>query len=151
MKTRLVARVWISLTIISFSPSVAQDGAKNGADLLVMVNASAAIDSMSDTELSQALRGGDSRFRSIGLQKQHYERILQEFAKTNSGNFEREWFALIMTGKRKTKPVVTGNLSALIALAAKSKDALTVMNWQDTGKTPAEHGLKSLKIFKNKK
>lgn len=151
MKIRLATLLWISFTVISFSPSNAQDGAKNGADLLVMVNASAAIDSMTEAELSQALRGEDSRFRSIGLQKQYYERILQEFAKTNSGNFERDWFALIMTGKRKTKPVVTGNLQGLVALVAKSKEALAVMNWQNTGKAPAEYGLKSVKIFKEKK
>jgi hypothetical protein len=84
----------------------------------------------------------------VGLQKQYYDRILKELAKTKSGDFERAWLALITTGKRKKKPVIADNPLSLIGLVMKNKNAVAVLSWGNLNKQPAELGLKAVRIYK---
>jgi hypothetical protein len=151
MKKISLALIHIGFFLASFASVHAQNGAKDVVDLVIIVNAATKNDSMSETELSHALRGGSNFFELVGLQKQYYDRILKEMANTNSGDFDRQWFGLITTGKRRKKPFISDAPINLVALVAKNKNAIAVLDRQSLNKAPGEYGLKEVKIVRKKK
>lgn len=117
---------------------------------MVIVHASAKVDSLSEAELSHALRGKDHRFELVGLQKQSYDRIIKELARTDDGTFQREWMQLLLSGKRKKKPLLSENLLELAVLVGKAPHAIAVLRWDTHTKPPAAFGVKVVKIVKKK-
>lgn len=150
MKTIMTILLVIGAMRFGVSQLHAQDNATPERDLVVLVNATTKVDSMNEAELSRALRGKDNRFELVGLQKQSYGHILKELAKTDDGNFQREWLQLLLIGKRKKKPFISENPIELAAFVSKNPHAIAVLHWENLNKTPAALGLKVVKIFKKK-
>ncbi len=147
---RKLALLLLTLLLVAPRLLYAQEDALQPTELLVVVHVAAKLDTLNDGDLQHALLGKDARFDFVGLQEQFYRALLKQMLKTNAGNFEREWLGLISRGKKKRRPLVTNEVSELIALASKNKNALLVLEWRDLKKSPVEHGLKVVRRYRLK-
>jgi len=150
MKKTAIVLLTLGLILTSLGASQAQDQAKQEVELIVIVNAAAKRDSMTEAQLGQSLRGGDNHFELVGLQKQHYDLILKKMVRTNSSDFDRLWIGLIMAGKRKKKPIISENPIQLVALAGKNRNVIVVIDRRGLSKPASEYGAKEVKILKKK-
>lgn len=145
-----VPRVFVIALLASALTLWSQDLGTPVKDLLVIVNVAAKVDSIEDKELHRILHARDDRFMTLGIQEQNYKRILKEFGKTDPSQFEREWIALILGGKRSDRPVHSENVLSLIGMAKRKKDALVIVIADSLHLKPEELGVKAIKIYKKK-
>lgn len=147
---KIFFRLFCALCFCASLPLFAQEGTLQANELVVVVQVSAKIDTMTETKLRHALYGKDPRFDLVGLQEQYYGALLKQMLKTNSGNFEREWLGLLGRGKKKRRPIVSKTVLELVSLVSKNKNAIAVLEWREIKKAPAEYALKVVSRYRIK-